>query len=175
MKKVINFIEKYIRENIAQSNTLAHHLGARDFLLELDPNASVEAQIAALTHDIERQFRERIKDPKIFSDKEYLLQHGKASADIVYDLLKDKDFDLDLGRVSWLIANHELGGDHEADLLRDADSLSFLKNTVKGFAEKFGKKECRQKFDYMLDRIQDKRAKEIAKQYYNEALRLLEE
>jgi len=170
---IIDFIEKYIENNIAQPHTLVHHLDTRNLLLMLNSDISIEAQVAALTHDIERQSESRLPDPEDFSDNNYLISHGEASAKIVVELLKKEGFNLDYEKLSELITQHEVGGDPEADLIRDADSISFLKNTTEGFLKKFDKEKCREKFDFMFDRIGDVRAKEIAREYYNKALELL--
>jgi hypothetical protein len=170
---VVSSVEKFIKEKIPAQHTLKHHHRTRDFLLILSPGVSIEAQIAALTHDIERQYPYKIPDPKIFSDKKYLTKHGKASARIVGNFLKFLGAKIDQKRVKQLISNHEVGGDEESNLIRDADSLSFLENTVEAFTKKFSKEECQQKFAYMYDRIENPKAKKLGKPLYNKALKLL--
>ena len=55
MEDIIEKVEAYVRKIITPPNILKHHLRTRDYLLILKPNVSIEAQIAALTHDIERR------------------------------------------------------------------------------------------------------------------------
>jgi len=166
-------VEHFIQEKIPAQHTLKHHLRTRDFLLKLYPKASVEAQIAALTHDIERQFPPKVPDPKNFEDKRYLTKHGKRSAKFVIKFLKSIKVKIDYKKLEMLISNHEIGGNKETNLIRDADSLSFLENTTKAFIKKFSKEECQQKFTYMFKRIENPTAKKLAKPLYQKALKLL--
>ena len=87
MNEIVERVETYVREIIVKPQILQHHLRARDFLLVLNPNASIEVQIAALTHDIERFSSEPVpypENPEGYND-DYLLAHGKKSAEIVLD------------------------------------------------------------------------------------------
>lgn len=146
---------------------------------KLTPSPSLALLLAALTHDIERAFKQGRNPPaaKIgkWNDPISNQWHSKRSAKFVKDFLKKKDADPDLIEgVSKLISHHEEGGWKEADLLKDADSISFLEINVPFFIsripEELSKKEVKEKFNYMFKRISSKKAKEIARPFYQKAI-----
>jgi hypothetical protein len=102
-----------------------HLVRTRDWLLELDPEASLALRLAALTHDIERNFPGGpAPDP---TNPSYARLHAERSARIVREWLASKDTPEELvTAVARLVSAHEVGGWREADLLQAADSLSFL-------------------------------------------------
>ena len=177
MDEIIKKVEDWIKEVITPEHILNHHLRTRDFLLLLKPDASIEAQIAALTHDIERKLPGRvpaIENKESYNEK-YLLKHGKKSAEHVINFLKKNKINLDLDKIEELITFHECGGSEECDLIKDADSLSFLELLPGYFIKKFKDKDyAEHKFKYMFERLSSKKAKEIAKPLYEKALKLLE-
>jgi len=177
MKEIIEKVEKFIKEIIKTPHILKHHLRTRDYLLILKPNASIEAQIAALTHDIERKLPGRIPSIKNKEDynQEYLLKHGQRSAEHVIEFLKKNKIEVDLDKIKEIITNHEIGGSEECNLVKDSDSLSFFEVLSKYFIEKFKDKEYGiKKFKFMFDRISSDKAKELAKPLYEKAMELLE-
>lgn len=76
-----------------------------------------------------------------------------------------------------MISKHEVGGDDDQNLVKDADSISFLENNVDVFlsehVQKSGKEKVRDKFNWMFDRITGEKAKELARPLYEEAIRRL--
>ena len=177
MEDIIEKVEAYVRKIITPPNILKHHLRTRDYLLILNPNASIEAQIAALTHDIERRLPGKVPFPmnKEGYNEEYLIKHGKRSAEHVIEFLKKNKIEVNFAKIKEIITNHELGGSEEANLVKDADSLSFFEILPKHFIEKFKDPEyCIKKFKFMFNRITSEKAKEIAKPFYDEAMGLLE-
>jgi len=175
-EKIINLVESWIEKLIENPVILNHHLRTRDYLLILDSKVSIESQISALTYDIERQMEDKVPTPKNEKeyDEAYLINHGKNSAKYVINFLEENDLEIDFNKLSFLISNHEAGGNYETNLLRDADSLSFLEVVVEGFAKKYSKEFSRHKFKYMLERIENKKAKELAKPLFEEAMKLLD-
>ena len=97
----------------------------RAWAVELDPDAGLELRLAALTHDIERNFPGG--PPPDPTDPDYARVHADRSARIVHDWLAQEGAPEDLAtRVARLVAAHEVGGWREANVLQAADSLSFL-------------------------------------------------
>jgi len=147
---------------------------------KLNPQASEALVFAALTHDIERAFSEGRKPPiDEFGGKWdspiYNKWHSKRSAKFVADFFEKQRVDLKLiKRVGGLIKRHEIGGTKEADLLRDADSLSFLEINAPVFIswipERMSKKSVKGKLDYMFNRIGNPKAKNLAKPFYEKAI-----
>lgn len=152
------------------------------WLLELKPDADLAFHIAAYAHDVERAFKAMgTKRFLIYEDHQELINHQLKSAEIVYSFLVDNKFDIELAeRTKHLISKHEDGGDEDQNLLKDADSISYLEtNAPKHVSEMaegiFHSEEVREKFEYMFDRITDLRARSIAKPMYEEVIRLLDE
>lgn len=171
---VIDVILEWIRTVIKEERVLKHHMRTKDYLLMLSPNASLEAQVAALTHDIERSLPGAIpqSEDKESHDEKYLRKHGAHSAKHVIKFLKQKNISLNYDRIKYLITNHEIGGDEECGYLRDADSLSFFEVIVPLFLEIYSREYSKHKFQYMFNRIGSEKAKQIAKPMYEKALSL---
>jgi hypothetical protein len=112
-------------EWIASYWNARHLVRTRDWLLELQPDAGLPLRLAALTHDIERNFPGGPSpDP---TNPDYEIEHADRSARITRDWLTENGAGDDLAAaVARLVAVHEVGGWPEADLLQAADSLSFL-------------------------------------------------
>lgn len=169
---------------IADYQNARHLERALDWLLELDPQASEAAQLAALTHDMERHFPGPDEPPvepqkRGWGDPIYNEAHSKRSARIVAGWLREQGADPALiERVSRLIEVHEDGGWPEADLVQAADSLSFLETNVEYFlswipAGRYGvnRDDIFAKVVYMYERIRLVRARELARPLYDEAVR----
>jgi len=155
----------------------AEHLRrTRDWLLELDPDASEALRLAALTHDIERHFPGGpTNDLRVApeDDMEYRRAHSERSADFVTAWLREQGADGQLvADVERLILAHEVGGGPEEDLLQAADSLSFLEVNV-DLPEKWaaeGRCSLERGIDqhrWMFERIEVARAREAARPLYD--------
>ncbi len=96
----------------------------------------------------------------------------------MFDFLTDNGYDAaKAARVRELISKHEVGGDEEQDLLRDAYSISWLEvSAPKHIGKKlFPKEEMEKKVASMFGRITSSAAKELARPFYEEAVRLLQQ
>ena len=89
-------------------------------------------------------------------------------------LKADQDF---IERVGHLIRFHERGGDKDQDLIKDADSMSFMEVQIDHFLTdkipKYGWQDVYDKFEWMFDRISSEKGKKIARPYYKDAMRKL--
>jgi len=175
LDKVEKFVvESYGKENLHLERTLY-------WVRELQPDASKELLIAACSHDIERAFDLELKNKKRFNTKKEMEKHQIMGGQIMFDFLIQEGYDAGKAkRVQELISKHEVGGDFEQNLLKDADSLSYLEVNVprhinfikdKGFT----KEGLRKKFDFMYKRISFEKTKELASPFYEKAVRLLED
>jgi len=161
-----------------------HLLRTADWIKRLSLSPDETLLTAAVLHDIERVLRNpdpsRFRDKmKTFLDARYLAWHQKRSADIAADLLCEKNIDEGIiKRVYDLIRHHEVGGDEDQNLLKDADSLSFFETSVDHFLEVWvpvaGKEKVKEKFDWMFERITSREAKRIGKPFHEFALERLE-
>lgn len=181
-KDLIGKVEKWVRDVYENAD---HLIRTGYWVKKLNPKASDALYIAAITHDIERAFKEGRKPPSPetkgakWDDHKYSMFHGKRSAKFVIEFLKKVKAGSNLIKeVSKLVIVHEEGGWKEADILRDADSISFLEVNVPRFIswipEKLTKEEVREKFDYMFKRIGSNKAKQIAQPFYDQAIIELE-
>lgn len=177
--KIKKEIERII--NNSYSNTeLSHARGTLKWVLKIKTNADEALQIASLAHDIERGGKEkRIITKKIdnnenFSDYDIKKKkHATKSAKIIAELLEIFDVKKEIiKRVKYLVKNHEIGGDEDANILRDADSLSYFEDNFDAYFKYYGKEKTKHKIDYMYNRISEKR-KKLCKKLYNKALKKL--
>lgn len=159
---------------IAPYSQVAHLLRTRDWLVHITPNATVEARLAAVTHDIERMFP---GGPTLdfsraaWDDPAYLYPHQLRSAEFVGAWLANDApiADVDIAEVRRIVGLHEVGGLGLADDVQAADSLSFLE-TLAGVASEWvrtgtcSREVAIAKLTYSVDRIRIDRALKPAHQ-----------
>jgi len=182
-KKVEEFaIDGFIKTG---SRSVSHHVGVVYWIKKLKPDADEALLIAAVAHDINRSsIKGRKEDLKLVKeskkgglDKRFLRRHQKQSAEIIGEFLEKQRADKKLiKRVKMLVSKHEEGGNRDQNLLKDADSLSFFENNIDRILEmipEMGEKKIREKIDWMYNRITSRKAKQIAKPYYQKAIKKL--
>jgi|SRR3989344_4883407 len=178
-EKARKFVEESFQGNKPQ---MLHFDRTVYWLQQLKPDADEAFLIAAVGHDIERATRmgkEGLgRTDKGFLDKDDLTYHQERGAEIMGDFLEQNQVNTKLiERVKYLISKHEVGGDDDQNLLKDADSLSFVENNADFFIsrlDKLGYEKIKEKFDWMFNRITDQKAKEIAKPFYENMIYQLE-
>lgn len=135
---------------------LDHAHDTWQWVLRLQPEASLEVQLAALLHDIERlesEARARIEqhapDYQAFKDA-----HAERGALWAAGLLADLFDPGVVGRVATLVADHErAGGSQDRALLGDADALSFFALNSAGYLAWFGPEQTRRKVAWTWERL----------------------
>lgn len=159
-----------------------HNIQCKEYARYLaDKRMDVHAlEIAALLHNIERAYTRNNRYPQFAG-----LDHSDKSAEIAAEFLKKQRAPKDLiGKVRKLVRLHEKGGTHEAQVLVEADGLSFLENTLPIWFEVglwMGKdkeeliEESRKKIDSEWKQIKSKKGKEMAKKFYDKWFRWLEQ
>ena len=181
--KVVKFVEdSYAKGDPYFAEDVSHLKDTAELVKKLKPDADEALLISAVSHDIERAFRdEKQMELAKFGTEEYYKIHQEKGADIVVNFLKSLGADKKLTDKVWsLISKHEVGGDEDQTLLKDADSLSFFTKdgTINFFLtkrlQKVGKENIKKKFDWMFNRIISEKAKEIARPLYESALKRLE-
>jgi hypothetical protein len=134
-----------------------HALDAWQWVLRLDPDASLAVQIAALFHDIERleSEPERRVEHHAMNYEAFKNDHAIAGGRIAMNALAEAGLGEELRRrIAALIAHHERSGDDpEVGLLNDADALSFFSFNSPGYARYFSATQTKQKFAYTLARM----------------------
>ena len=171
---------------IAPYSQAWHLERARDWLAYLDPDASLEARLAVVTHDIERMFPNGPQMDKAagrWDDPHYLYAHASRSAEVVgfwMHAQADAPEEFSPSEVQRLITLHEFGGVGGADLVQAADSLSFLE-TLQDVVRKWvthgecDVEQARAKHRYMADRIRIRSAQQVAGPLLEQALASLDD
>ncbi len=107
------------------------------WVLALKPDADEVLRIAAVAHDIERAYRDPSNDPAADSElgfrSDFLLKHHpEKGAEIIGEFLAGEHAPQALiDRVKMLIAKHEIGGNDDQNILKDADSISYSRVKTK--------------------------------------------
>lgn len=141
-----------------------------EWVLRLEPNASVELQIAALGHDIDRTNEvKRIKKEDYKNYDEYKKDHSQLSATILCEELLRNGIDKGIvEKVRYLVINHEIGGDRESDILKEADSLAFFDDIIDSYYRERGLEKVKQKIRFMYSRLDQSIRKEIKNKKYSD-------
>lgn len=177
-------LERAAQAWIADHPAARHLVRTRDWVLELDPGASEELRVAALTHDVERRVPggpTRDISVAAWDDADYNRAHSTRSAAMVDEWLAEQGAATDFReRVYGLVLLHETGGSPDADILQAADSLSFLENNAHRVRAWIDEGRCDypkgiRKLDYMRDRISPPVARALAEPLHASAVAALEE
>ena len=142
-KKIEGIIEKSLvpEDPIHTRNTL-------EWLLKLMPDADEILKIAALGHDIERAIQDRkVKRKDYESYDEFKKAHALNSAKILEKIMKECNVRKELVEdLFFLVNHHEIGGDRRANVLRDADSISFFHVNLPYYLIRNGAKETKKRY-----------------------------
>lgn len=124
-----------------------HAENTLDWLLRLKPDADEALQIAALGHDIERALEARKVKQADFADYDmFKAAHARNSAEILREIMQDCGVPKDLAsEVYSLVRRHETGGDPRANLIKDADSISFFEVNLPLYYKRHSRKEVLQR------------------------------
>jgi len=121
-----------------------HSNNTLEWLLHLDPDADAPLQLAALGHDIERAVSTRKVQRADFDDYDaFKAAHARNGAEMLVEILRESGVrDESLTReVHQLVCRHEVGGDIRADLLVDADSISYFDVNLPLYHARHSRKE----------------------------------
>ncbi len=168
IKEIELEIEKFISKSEVPEDPL-HSKNTKDWVIELFPEADSALQIAALGHDIERSIKEKKIKREGYSDyNKFKEAHSHNSVKIMRKLLQNYKIDSNIiDKAIFLIENHEFGGSTEADILKDADSISFFDVNLPKYFLRNTKEETYFRMIWGYDKL-SKRAKSIVNKFrYN--------
>ncbi|MFC1821352.1 DUF4202 family protein [Thermodesulfobacteriota bacterium] len=179
--KLYQQVEQFVVDSFGTKHPSILHLrGTADWVLELKADAGEALLIAAVSHDIERAGKENPIPPSSashfnFSDESFIGPHQKKGSEIIGEFLRNTGAEQQIiQKVQSLVLRHEVGGDDDQNLLKDADSLSFLENNIDHFLTskimKVGIESVKKKFDWMYQRITSPRARRMAEPFYLQAM-----
>lgn len=181
-KKVEQFVIDSFNK-AGKPSQIKHFIRTVHWVKVLKPDADDALLISAVAHDIERAFRKQDMEEKkhsySYSDPKFFRLHEERGAEIIGDFLKEQGATAEIvERVKMLVSRHEEGGNDDQNLLKDADSVSFFETNISLFLTKHvqdvGKEKVRGKFDWMFNRITSEKAKQIARPWYEEAIKKLD-
>ncbi len=146
MSDNVNYAKEKIRAFIRNSKVPEDPIHAENVLewvMKLKPNASQALQIAALAHDIERADESRkIKRSEFEDYDQFKKAHALNSALILKEILCEcRVNDQIIDEACRLVELHEVGGTEDADILKDADSISFFEVNVPFYLKREGYEE----------------------------------
>jgi len=158
-------IKNIVRKSKVPEDPL-HSKNTLEWVLKLKPDADTALQIAALGHDIERSIEKiKVKRKDFENYNEFKETHALSGAKILERIM------LDCGvckriieDVRFLVTHHETGGDDRSDVLRDADSLSFLDVNLPYYFLRNGAEETRKRILWSYTRLSDN-SKKIASKF----------
>lgn len=155
----IDRVFEKIRAIISRSHVPEDPLHAEDtlkILLELYPKADLALRLSAFGHDIERAYPRgvRVEREDFSSYNAFKRSHAHNSARILKGLLARYAVPSSIaGKVFDLVASHEFGGTFAADLLMDADSLSFFHVNLPLYMERESMDEVLRRVRWGLGRL----------------------
>lgn len=134
-----------------------HAIDTWQWMLRLEPKASLAAQLGALFHDIERLESEpdRRVEPSSSEHRALKVAHARKGAELAARVLDEVGVDeVTCARVAEIIAGHGQGArDADVGLLNDANALSFFSLNSAGYADYFGPDQTRRKVASTLRRL----------------------
>ena len=175
---MLDKVKKFVQKSFGKKG-LPHFERTLYWAKKLNPNVDESVLIAAYAHDIARAFRKKSSEETFanceLNDAHVLKEHQEKGAKIIEEFLGREKFDKkNIKRISNMISKHEYGGDEESNLIKDADSISYLENVaykhVRQLSPLLGKDKMKRKVDWMFNRISSSKAKEAAKPIYEKVL-----
>ncbi len=178
----VDCAKQKIREVIAGSQVPedpGHADNTLEWLLRLEPDAGEALQLAALAHDIDRAIEETKVRRADFDDYDvFKAAHARNGAEILRPILIACGVARDIvDEACRLVMVHEVGGDPDSDLLKDADSISYFDVNLPLYYQREGWTETRRRSLWGYRRL-SARARKIVENinYGEEAMnRLLRE
>ena len=133
-----------------------HAQTVHKWVLKLKPDAGESLQIAALAHDIDRAItgimEKHLKDYSKIN--EFKKEHALRSAQFISDIMKKHNYsENEINKVRNLVENHEVGGDEEMNILRDADSIAYFEYNIPVYLKHTNIERTKGKIRFMYKRI----------------------
>ena len=178
----IDCAKQKIRAAIAVSRVPEdpHHAdNTLEWLLRLEPDVGEALQLAALAHDLDRAV-EAVKVRRAdFDDYDaFKAAHARHGAELLRPILTACGVARDMvDEACRLVEVHEVGGDPDADLLKDADSISYFDVNLPLYYEREGWAESKRRSLWGYQRLSARARNIVAKISHEEEVlnRLLRE
>jgi len=134
----------------------SHAVTTLEWLLRIEPGASLELMLAAFGHDIERYDPEaqRVEIGDFPDYQSFKLEHQKRCGEVLCRRLISLGINETVSRAAANIAaGHEFGLDTNSRLVMQADSLSFFANNWPEYYRQKGIIRSKEKARFMFDRL----------------------
>lgn len=140
----------------------SHALNTLSWVKKIKSKPSLALQIAALGHDIERSRLSRYKSEDFKNHDDYKKAHSEMGAKMLKEILEKYKIDNSVIKdTEKLVQLHEIGGTEKANILRDADSISFFDNNLEFYFEYKGPEGTKRQMDYKFNRCSQRAQKYI--------------
>ncbi len=150
-----------------------------EWLLRLEPDAGEALQLAALAHDIDRAIEAGKVRRADFDDYDaFKAAHARHGAELLRPILTACSVARDIvDEACRLVEVHEVGGDPDADLLKDADSISYFDVNLSLYYQREGWAETKRRSLWGYRRLSVRARKIVENIDYEEEtmIRLLRE
>ena len=164
--------KRRILEVVSGSEVPEDYPHAKDTLawvLRLEPHAGPALQLAALGHDIDRAVKERKISRADYQDYDaFKAAHARNGAAILLEILAASGVAPSIAEEAGrLVILHEVGGNPQADLLKDADSISFFQVNLPLYFQREGWEEAKRRSVWGYRRLSPK-MREVARSITHE-------
>ena len=166
---VKNRIEEIIRNSPVPEDPI-HSKNTLEWLLRLKPDADDALKIAALGHDIERAVEKRKVRREDYENYDELKNaHALNSAKILTEIMTACNTDKRLADdILFLVRHHENGGTTRADILRDADSISFFHVNLPYYFTRNGLEDTKKRWLWGFKKLSKDMQKVVAEFNYQD-------
>lgn len=149
---------------------LPHSKNTLKWLIKLKPDADDALKIAALGHDIERAIKDRkIKRENYNNFDKFKKAHALNSAKILKEIMQDCNMNTELiNDVYSLVLNHEIGGNNRANILKDADTISFFDVNLEYYFKRNNIQETKNRLTWGYNKLSNKLKRIVAKFSYQD-------
>ena len=132
----------------------AHARNTLEWVLRLWPEADPALCLAALAHDIDRASKDKVRRDDYDDYDSFKAAHARHGAQLLRALLEDCALDpATIKEACRLVRLHETGGDLRANLLRDADSLSYFEVNLPLYYQREGEHETLRRCAWGVQRL----------------------
>ncbi len=147
-----------IRQVVARSQIPEdprHADNTLEWLLRFEPTADHALEIAALAHDIDRADEHtKIRRADYDTYDTFKAAHARHSAQILDSILTECRVPTRIAvEACRLVEIHEIGGDARADLVKDADSISYFDVNLPLYYQREGWTETKRRSSWGYERL----------------------
>ncbi|MBE9542219.1 MAG: DUF4202 family protein [Proteobacteria bacterium] len=162
-------IEAIIEKSSVPEDPL-HSKNTLEWLLKLKPDADEALKVAALGHDIERAIEERkVKREDFSSFDEFKKAHALNSARIMAEIMAECTIGKKLADdIFSLVAHHETGGDERAEVLKEADTISYFDVNLPLYYARHSVEETKRRVLWGYKKLSANLKEVVAKMNYND-------